>query len=54
MYVIVIGLLDGCYVVLLPTLTEAFSGNENKFLGWGFLNLVCSVSFTMGPVTAGK
>ena len=53
-YVIVAGLLDGCYVVLLPTLTEAFAGGDRKVMAWGFLTGICSVSFTLGPPVAGN
>ena len=52
-YVILVGLVDGCYVVLLPTLTEAFTSEDNKVAAWGVLNFFCSISFTLGPPVAG-
>lgn len=52
-YVMVTGFVDGCYSVLLPTLTTAFSGHERKLAGWGMLNLFASVTFTLGPPVAG-
>ena len=52
-YVIITGLVDGCYTVLLPTLTEAFTGEDKKVLAWGILNFFASITFTLGPPVAG-
>ncbi len=52
-YVIIVGLVDGCYVVLLPILSTALIGAENKMLGWGLLVTVASVTYTVGPPVAG-
>ena len=52
-YVVFVGFVDGCYVVLLPTLTEAFTCEDQKVVAWGILNFFASVTFTLGPVVAG-
>ncbi|XP_071133843.1 monocarboxylate transporter 12-like isoform X2 [Mytilus edulis] len=52
-YVICIGLVDGCYVVLLPVLTATLVGVDNTVLAWGFLVGTSSVTFTAGPPLAG-
>ncbi|KAL5010815.1 hypothetical protein ScPMuIL_013120 [Solemya velum] len=52
-YVIVVGLVDGCYVVLLPLLTSSLVGPENTVLAWGFLVGVSSFTFASGPAIAG-
>ncbi|XP_013401404.1 monocarboxylate transporter 10 [Lingula anatina] len=52
-YVIFIGLVDGCYVVLLPTLTASFVGQDRAVVAWGFLVGVTSVTYTLGPPIAG-
>ncbi|KAK3097753.1 hypothetical protein FSP39_012826 [Pinctada imbricata] len=52
-YVLVIGLVDGCYVVLLPVLTSALLTGENIVSAWGFLIGTCSITFTLGPPVAG-
>ncbi|KAL5010182.1 hypothetical protein ScPMuIL_012487 [Solemya velum] len=52
-YVIVVGLVDGCYVVLLPLLTASLVGPENTVLAWGFLVGVSSFTFASGPAIAG-
>ena len=52
-YVTLTGVVDGCYVVLLPTLTEAFTGEDKKVLAWGILNFFASITFTLGPPVAG-
>ena len=53
MYVVVVGLVDGCYVVLLPILTTSLVGIENSVLAWGFLIGTSSITFTLGPPVAG-
>jgi len=53
-YVIMVGLVDGCFVVLLPVLTTAFIGIEDTVLAWGFLVGTASITFTMGPPIAGN
>ena len=53
-YVVTIGLVDGCYVVLLPILTMSLVGAENAVLAWGFLVGTSSITFTLGPPAAGK
>lgn len=53
-FVLLLGLSDGCYSVLLPILTTTFCGQDRTLLGWGVLNLMCSVTFTLGPPVAGK
>ena len=54
-YVIFIGLVDGCYVVLLPVLTSTLVGSGNdSVLAWGYLTMVCSVTYTLGPPVAGQ
>ncbi|XP_052089277.1 uncharacterized protein LOC127726021 [Mytilus californianus] len=52
-YVICVGLVDGCYVVLLPVLTTTLVGVDNTVLAWGFLVGTSSVTFTAGPPLAG-
>ncbi|XP_067676408.1 uncharacterized protein [Haliotis asinina] len=52
-YVIVIGLVDGCYVVLLPLLTCSLVGSDKAVLAWGFLIGTSSITFTLGPPVAG-
>ena len=52
-YVVIVGVVDGCYVVLLPTLTETFTCEDQKVVAWGILNFFASVTFTLGPVSAG-
>ncbi|XP_060079659.1 monocarboxylate transporter 3-like [Ylistrum balloti] len=52
-YVIVVGLVDGCYVVLLPVLTTSLMGPENTVLAWCFLVGTSSITFTLGPPIAG-
>lgn len=52
-YVICVGLVDGCYVVLLPVLTATLVGVENTVLAWGFLVGASSITFTAGPPLAG-
>ena len=49
-----VGLVDGCYVVLLPILTTSLVGLENSVLAWGFLIGTSSITFTLGPPVAGK
>ncbi|KAI0237666.1 Monocarboxylate transporter 13 [Lamellibrachia satsuma] len=51
-YVVFVGLVDGCYVVLLPVLTSTLFV-EQRVLAWGFLAGVNSITFTLGPPTAG-
>ena len=54
-YVIFVGLVDGCYVVLLPVLTSTLIGSGNdSVLAWGYLTMVCSITYTLGPPVAGK
>lgn len=53
-YVICIGLVDGCYVVLLPLLTATLVGEDKAVLAWGFLVGACSITFTIGPPVAGN
>ncbi|XP_033741540.1 LOW QUALITY PROTEIN: uncharacterized protein LOC117328207 [Pecten maximus] len=52
-YVIIIGLVDGCYVVLLPVLTTSLMGPENTVIAWCFLVGTSSITFTLGPPIAG-
>jgi len=52
-YVVVAGLVDGCYVVLLPILTAQLMGVEKSVLAWGFMIGTCSLTFTLGPPAAG-
>lgn len=52
-YVVCVGLVDGCYVVLLPVLTATLVGVENAVLAWGFLTGTSSITFTAGPPIAG-
>ncbi|XP_062585339.1 uncharacterized protein LOC134247004 isoform X1 [Saccostrea cucullata] len=52
-YVVVVGLVDGCYVVLLPVLTVSLMAGENSVTAWGFLIGTSSVTFTLGPPVAG-
>ena len=52
-YVVLAGLVDGCYVVLLPVLTTQLVGLENRVMAWGFLVAMSSVTFTLGPPIAG-
>ncbi|XP_078618122.1 monocarboxylate transporter 10-like [Branchiostoma floridae x Branchiostoma japonicum] len=51
--VLLLGLFDGCFVTLLPILTVDLVGVENMSLAWGFTLGSCSVSFILGPPTAG-
>ena len=53
LYVVAIGLVDGCYVVLLPVLTATLLTGENVVSAWGFLIGTASVTFTLGPPVAG-
>lgn len=53
LYVVSIGLVDGCYVVLLPVLTVSLMAGENSVTAWGFLIGTSSVTFTLGPPVAG-
>ena len=54
-YVIFTGLVDGCYVVLLPVLTTTLVGSGNdSVLAWGYLTMVCSFTYTLGPPVAGQ
>ncbi|KAJ8315671.1 hypothetical protein KUTeg_007821 [Tegillarca granosa] len=52
-YVLCVGLVDGCYVVLLPVLTATLVGADNAVLAWGFLVGTSSITFTLGPPVAG-
>ena len=52
-YVVFVGLVDGCYVVLLPVLTSTLFV-EQRVLAWGFLACVNSITFTLGPPVAGR
>ena len=54
LYVITVGLVDGCFVVLLPIMTASLIGIEKSVVAWGFLIGTCSVTFTLGPPVAGK
>ncbi|XP_053397672.1 uncharacterized protein LOC123552153 [Mercenaria mercenaria] len=53
LYVITVGLVDGCFVVLLPIMTASLIGIEKSVVAWGFLIGTCSVTFTLGPPVAG-
>ncbi|WAR07024.1 MOT10-like protein [Mya arenaria] len=53
-YVVTVGLVDGCFVVLLPIITAQLMGIENSLLAWGFMIGTCSLTFTLGPPAAGK
>ena len=53
-YVISVGLVDGCIVVLMPVLTTTLVGAEHKVVAWGYLVAISSITFTLGPPTAGK
>ncbi|XP_067671755.1 monocarboxylate transporter 10-like [Haliotis asinina] len=52
-YSIVLGLVDGCYVVLLPILTSSLIGADKAVLAWCFMSCVCSLTFTLGPPVSG-
>ena len=52
-YIVIVGLVDGCYIVLLPLLTCSLMGSEKMVLAWGFLIGTASFTFTMGPPVAG-
>ena len=52
-YVVCMGLVDGCYVVLLPILTCSMVDDKKAVLSWGFLAGTTAVTFTMGPPIAG-
>jgi MCP family monocarboxylic acid transporter-like MFS transporter 10 len=52
-YVIVVGLMDGCYVVLLPVITSTLVGRDRVGLAWGFMSCTSSFTFTVGPPIAG-
>jgi MCP family monocarboxylic acid transporter-like MFS transporter 10 len=53
-YCTVHGLVDGCFVVLLPIVTSKLVGSEKASVAWGFLVAVCSLTFMTGPPMAGK
>lgn len=53
-YTSFLGLVDGCYSVLVPLLTASLVGPENAVLAWGFLIGTNSLTFIMGPPVAGK
>ena len=54
-YVIFVGLVDGCYVVLLPVLTTTLVGSgSDSVLAWGYLTMVTSITYTLGPPVAGQ
>ncbi|KAL3881964.1 hypothetical protein ACJMK2_028346 [Sinanodonta woodiana] len=53
-YVVVAGLVDGCFVVLLSILTMNVVGLENAGLAWSFLTGISSITFTLGPPIAGN
>lgn len=50
---VTVGLVDGCFVVLLPIMTASLIGIEKSVVAWGFLIGTCSVTFTLGPPVAG-
>ncbi|XP_071108045.1 monocarboxylate transporter 13-like [Haliotis cracherodii] len=52
-YSIVLGLVDGCYVVLLPILTSSLIGADKAVLAWCFMSCVCSLTFSLGPPVSG-
>ena len=52
-YVICVGLVDGCFVVMMPLLTLTLAGVENKVTAWGYLVGVSSVTLMLGPPVAG-
>ena len=52
-YVICVGLVDGCYVVLIPILNATLAGADSAVLAWGFLSGFSSIFFTAGPPLAG-
>ena len=52
-YVIVLGLVDGCFVVLIPVLTTTLMGAEQTVLAWGFTEGCSALTFTLGPPIAG-
>ncbi|XP_041352590.1 uncharacterized protein LOC121371038 isoform X2 [Gigantopelta aegis] len=52
-YIVIVGLVDGCYVVLLPLLTCSLMGSEKMVLAWGFLIGTASFTFMLGPPVAG-
>ena len=54
LYCVVVGLVDGCYVVLLPLLTSRFLGADRAPLAWGCVVSVASISFMAGPSFSGK
>lgn len=53
-YVVILGLVDGCFVVLLPTMTIRLLGSEKASIGWSFLTGVAGITFALGPFVAGK
>lgn len=53
-YVVCVGLVDGCFVVLLPLMTAALVGSDKTVIAWGFLVGASSVTFTLGPPVAGR
>ena len=52
-YVVIVGIVDGCFVVLLPVLTATLAGVERAVVAWGFAIGASSVTFTLGPAIAG-
>ncbi|XP_050391773.1 monocarboxylate transporter 10 [Patella vulgata] len=52
-YVVFFGMVDGCFVVLLPLMTCSLVQADKAVLAWGFLSGTSSITFTLGPPIAG-
>ncbi|ESO84236.1 hypothetical protein LOTGIDRAFT_94870, partial [Lottia gigantea] len=52
-FIAFLGLVDGCYVVLLPMVTCSLVDYNDAILAWGMLAGTCSLSVTIGPPAAG-
>lgn len=54
LYVVIIGLVDGCYVVFLLVLMVFLMVGENFVMVWGFLIGISFVIFMFGFFVVGK
>jgi len=52
-YVLVMGMVDGCYVVLLSILTLNLMGADNHVVAFGYLTCANAITFMIGPPVAG-
>ncbi|ESO89208.1 hypothetical protein LOTGIDRAFT_83181, partial [Lottia gigantea] len=52
-FIIFFGLVDGCFVVLLPLMTCSLVRTDKVALAWSFLICSSSITFTLGPPVAG-